>query len=172
VNVLRSPAYVYGRTLFNNALLRTLTRYRRRLDTSSRARARARQRERGSYPCTPFDVVTSERGVAAGWYPASPVPAFPFHLSVRSRSLVPFSFLSLFLPLAFSIALRSPCSSTFAFPLASLFCVVVCRFAHAAGRTRARTRSCAHVHTRATPCIRHTHAVCVSSGLYISGLRA
>lgn len=56
VNVLRSPAYVYGRTLFNNALLRTLTRYSGRtwcLDTHPRAptRARARVHTLRAYEC-------------------------------------------------------------------------------------------------------------------------
>lgn len=189
MNVLRSPAYVYGRTLFNNALLRTLTRYSGRtwcLDTHPRVPTRARARvhtlrayecvfrarvrdmrsctysyaRERAYPCTPFDAVTSERGVAAGWQPPSPL----FTLrSLRSLSLalIPFT-----LPFSRSVAL-SLCPSTSAFPHAPLSCDVPLRTQIRIPFVYPRAR------TTCTPVrVRHTHAVRVSSGLYISGLRA
>lgn len=147
--------YVYGRTLFNNALLRALTRaipaairsrlvhilaHERALShvcfTSACTRvcnsvpAYAR-RGRLLYPCTPFKVVTSERGVAMGNQPPSS-PSVSTVLAL-SRTL----FLSPFLPPSFCLSVSLSFSR-------SLFCRVVRRFAYTYVRAYIRRRTPTH----------------------------
>lgn len=86
VNVLRP---LRGRTLFNNALLRTLTRYNG--DSGEGCRrvcvcARIHERGQAAYLCIPFSVVTREEG----WPPfLSPPPPHPllFISVVAGRAL-------------------------------------------------------------------------------------
>jgi hypothetical protein len=150
VNVLRSPAYVYGRTLFNNALLRTLTRYRRRLDTSSRARARAAARTRLLSLYTFRRGDERKRG-GCGVVPGLPRPSLPLS-PLRALSLSCPLFLSL--PFSPSRFLHRPPFSLF------LHLRFPARFSVLRGgvplRTRSRTDTCTDALVRARPHTRHT----------------